>query len=305
MRERAHRVLENYAKDCKEFREDCIKTYGVPSPDLLSDPDYKGSGEEKNCIELSCDKSSEKISKEITCSKTDAVFLALLSFVPEFEELNDLKLIQSDATVEPPDNAAGDDIEIKYNGDTYTNVSIEKYYLAAFHYIYCVGVRFSAEKNKGVKAEYCLFPQNPYNITSNMRDYDRGEVYYITNGDDSPLPTFSAGIVEVSDERMYVGSLKIPGDYTIEPDPNDEDTYFSPIDVAVLVYVFWEKGEKGFSFSTLRSGKLDKKISKTDSAVTFCNTVPLSAQMHNRGIEYDAISNIVFKKEGKKCVRQV
>lgn len=66
-----------------------------------------------------------------------------------------------------------------------------------------------------------------------------------------------------------------------------------------------EKDEKGFLFSAFRSGKLDKKISKTDSAVTFCNTVPLSAQMHNRGIEYDAISNIVFKKEGKICVRQV
>lgn len=73
-------MLENYAKDCKEFREDCIKTYGVPSPDLLSDPDYKGSGEEKNCIELSCDKSSEKISKEMTCSKTDAVFFGAAFF---------------------------------------------------------------------------------------------------------------------------------------------------------------------------------------------------------------------------------
>lgn len=233
-------------------------------------------------------------------------FFGAAFFVPEFEELNDLKLIQSDATVEPPDNAVGADIEIKYNGYTYTNVSIEKYFLAAFHYIYCVEVRFSAEKNKGVRAEYCLFPQNLYNITSNMRDYDKGEVYYITNGDDSTLPTFSAGIVEASDERMYVGSLKIPGDYTIEPDPNDEDTFFSAQnDVTVLMHMFWVKDEKGFSFCTLRSGKLDKKISKTDSAVTFCNTVPLSAQMHNRRIEYDAISNIVFKKEGKICVRQV
>lgn len=155
-------------------------------------------------------------------------FFGAAFFVSEFEELNDLKLIQSDATVEPPDNAVGADIEIKYNGYTYTNVSIEKYFLAAFHYIYCVEVRSSAEKNKGVRAEYCLFPQNPYDITSNMRDYDRGEVYYITNGVNSPLPTFSAWIVEVSDERMYVGSLKIPGDYTIEPDPNDEDTFFQP-----------------------------------------------------------------------------
>lgn len=235
-------------------------------------------------------------------------FFGAAFFVSEFEELNDLKLIQSDATVEPPDNAVGADIEIKYNGYTYTNVSIEKYFLAAFHYIYCVGVRFSAEKNKGVRAEYCLFPQNPYDITSNMRDYDKGEVYYITNGDDSTLPTFSAWIVEVSDERMYVGSLKIPGDYTIEPDPNDEDTFFSAQnDVTVLMHMFWVKDEKGFSFCTLRSGKLDKKISKTDSAVTFRNTVPLFVQAFNRTLSACACADdIVFKKAaGNMCATSI
>lgn len=289
LREKAKRVLENYAKDCRYFRNSCIEAYGVPSPEFLTDPDLKDGGEARDRVELSCDKYAEKFSEDVTCSGIDAVFGALLSFMPSFESLNDIKLIQSDASVKPTDNAANADIEIKYNGDTYTNISIEKYYIAAFYCLCCAGVCFSAEKNKGGRAEFCLFPQNPYNITSNMDDLDRSYISSeITNTNSSPLPTSSYGIIEIHNERMYLGYSEIPAGFGWE--------------YTTLVHIFWEKEEKGFSFSTLHSGKLIPKISRTDSAVTFRNTVPLSMQnLYKTGKQYD-IEDIVFEKKGGKYV---
>lgn len=272
-------IIDAFRLSSRGCRSSSLLAFLDPYPEHLIDPDCKDPGNSINRIVLTSDGKDEKIFESVPCSEIDAVFVGLLAYYPIFDIENELKDVSECKSVEPLEHTA--DITFEYNGDTYTNVSIEKYLVYAYRLPHCVGVRFSAQKNNGAKAAYMLFPQTSFYANPTAEDTDDAE--YCDEKAAINASTFSSGIIEVNEKRVYVGTSNIIGGYFVIDDIG-EASYKA--DVAVPVHIFWEKKGKNYSFNILHNGELEKRIVKTENSITFCNTKPLSEQAPAKDIVY-------------------
>lgn len=174
----------------------------------------------------------------------------------------------------------GFDLTVSLNGDVYTDI---KRYGLISNQIGYTGAWFEAKKNGGESSEYYLLTKS---VLSSQAEFEGCIIRR------SP----SYGIVETGSELRYAGSLlqyegggsSAPKQHYVwsrkDTDGNlivggiDEDAIYLEEDIFAVydekqtvstIHLFFEQDGADYAFSLLMNGKLHRRFSKTDDAVTY------------------------------------